>query len=145
VLPNFGFDLFTKEVALIIAAAVAKGIRVTGWDGTGQPHVDTELVSFNGDASRGIDCETCHIPRVFEPEPWMEQFVVDGLYRGFCKTNRHPYDAVVVAVLLSFQHHFPTVRLSSDGGPTQLTPGGHLYMEVTGRDPEAALEAMGAR
>jgi hypothetical protein len=33
---------------------------------------------------------------------------------GFCKTNGHPYDQVVCAILSVAQQHSPTLRISSD-------------------------------
>ena len=43
------------------------------------------------------------------------------------------YDELVVAVLVSFKHHFPAAALSSDGGERDWARGIALYERATGR------------
>ena len=51
----------------------------------------------------------------------------------YVKTNEKPYDELVVAVLVSFKHHFPAAALSSDGGERDWARGIALYQRATGR------------
>ena len=58
---------------------------ICGPSGYGEPIIEPNLIAFNGDAEENQDCESC---------------IIDTS-RGFkfCKTDRRPYDAVVVALL----------------------------------------------
>jgi hypothetical protein len=51
---------------------------------------------------------------------------------NYVKTNEKPYDELVVAVLVSFKHHFPAAALSSDGGERDWARGIALYQRATG-------------
>jgi len=53
------------------------------------------------------------IYRVFhKPQQAPDKF---GLYWDFVKTNEKPYDELVVAVLVSFRHHFPAAAFPRTG------------------------------
>lgn len=80
-------EAFAKDVAAVVEAAEAHGIRICGPMGDGEPFVGADAISLNGDAEEGLDHETFYLPA----EP-------DGF--NFCKTARKPYDAVVVATLI---------------------------------------------
>jgi hypothetical protein len=50
--------------------------------------------------------------------------------RGFCKTNHHPYDAAVVAVLVAAQQIMLIDHWCSDGGPAGSRGGIELYYRL---------------
>lgn len=58
--------------------------------------------------------ETLFIERVKELQSY-DEADENGLYFDCCKTAYRPYDLVVTAVLIALKHHFPKVKLSSDG------------------------------
>jgi hypothetical protein len=68
--------------------------------------ITDDYISING-----IDgCETLYIDRVSEDTERDEEQVFD-----FCKTNRAPYDIVVMVALMLLHHHYPNVKITSDG------------------------------
>jgi hypothetical protein len=80
---------------------------------------------------RPASCEPLVIYRVFHKlQQAPDKF---GLYWDYVKTNEKPYDELVVAVLVSFKHHFPAAALSSDGGEGDWARGIALYERATGR------------
>jgi len=85
---DYDDEILTK-VKRIVGAAEEEGIKVCGWDGYGEPRIDLTEISLNGDAERGLSCETFYI----------ENGKSYGIYRECCKTQRQPYDAVVNAIL----------------------------------------------
>jgi hypothetical protein len=96
---------------------------VCGSDGTGEPIITDELVSFNGNASLAgnadtddLSHETFYIPRIHEPQDWQTPDG-QGRYFDFCKTARKPYDLAVTAALITLRYHFPDpeIAISSDG------------------------------
>ena len=66
-------------------------VQLAGWDGElgSEPYVDSSTVSLNG----------------LSPDDY-ESFVFINGARGFCKTNRKPYDLVVCALLVVAKRHF---------------------------------------
>lgn len=40
-----------------------------------------------------------------------------------CKTNKGSYDLLVVCALVRLAHHFPTIRVFSDGGKAAVERG----------------------
>ena len=105
------FSEFVADAEKIIKQAEKNGIKLA--DGFGEEKgkyiLTDDLVSFNGLGSDSH--ETCYIERA-EKDPRIDE---NGLVFKFCKTARKPYDDVVVAVLATLKHHFPKVKLSSDG------------------------------
>lgn len=79
------------------------GVPLTDWDrdGSGEPEINGERVSFNGVGREGGH-ETCLIERA-----------ATGF--SFCKTECKPYDKVVGAVYLAYRECAGCVELSSDG------------------------------
>jgi hypothetical protein len=103
------------------------GVKIGGSFGYGRPIFREHAIGFNGRPS----CEPLVIYRVFhKPQQAPDKF---GLYWDYVKTNEKPYDELVVAVLVSFKHHFPTAALSSDGGERDWARGIALYERATGR------------
>jgi len=75
-------------------------VPLADWDGTGEPEVSDERISFNG---VGDDShESCVINR-------------EETGFSFCKTARKPYDPIVGAVYLAFQAIHGGSILESDG------------------------------
>ncbi|MFA5186561.1 MAG: hypothetical protein WC551_08815 [Patescibacteria group bacterium] len=103
-------DFTAKEwgrIAEVARACVAKaeheGIRLAGWDGTGEPLIDSDRVSLNGREDES--CETFLLTRVRESD------------FNFCKTRERPYDDVVVSILFAAKSIAPNaISVSSDGG-----------------------------
>jgi hypothetical protein len=81
-------------------------------NGLGQPdtspYIDPEVVSFNGIEPHAF--ETCHI-------------VQAGERFSFCKTGARPYDALVVAVLVTANRCNPAFMVHSDGRLAELADG----------------------
>lgn len=74
-------------------------------DETGEVIIDCStdgIINFNGEGDNGHEnLVLSRTPKEFE----------------FCKTNRKPYDLLVVATLVLYKYHFPKkVEISSDGG-----------------------------
>ena len=88
----------------IVDAAKKDGIIIS--DGVGnEPIIDETEIMINGDPATGNDHESLWITR------WHNKKV------SFCKTNRKPYDAVVVSILSAIEDIAPgKLTLSSDGG-----------------------------
>ena len=111
--PNGGFsdpqwDMIVREAKVIIAAARAGGITVTGPMGTGRPSITSEHISLNGDKAKNLDHETFYLVKTPSEEDrrFHQQFLdtfgkgpTREIARGFCKTNGKPYDAVVASIL----------------------------------------------
>ena len=140
------FRLWRDDVESVIHAG---GVQIRGWDGKNEPGISDQLVSFNGDADANQSVETFHVPRVAEPRPWetattfrkeSDGTMVDlgpilpGSHGtgGFCKTNREPYDVVVIACLIALQHRVPEVCVMSDGDIADWISGGILLTMATG-------------
>lgn len=78
-----------------------KGIAIRNWEGTGNPTVTFERISFNGDRSLGHDHET---------------FAIDEATGfQFCKTARKPYDYAVRKILKYAEEHGFVTDVSDDG------------------------------
>ncbi|HEY2670149.1 MAG TPA: hypothetical protein VGJ07_07195 [Rugosimonospora sp.] len=92
----------------IITAVRAAGIVIAGPDGYHRPTCDlVEGIAFNGDATSDLDYETFWL----QPPGWAPRCA-----RGFCKTERRPYDLAVAAVLLRCHLLLPDLfAIGSDG------------------------------
>ena len=88
----------------IVAAAEAQGIAVRGPMGTGKPEFTDEDIALNGDKSTRNDYESFVLIR----KP-------DGF--SFVKTDKKPYDAVVVSILAVVKKLVKDLSVRSDGGP----------------------------
>lgn len=124
------YSLFSKDVRKIFEASREKGIWLSdGLDKKPEPLADDENIWFNG---RGDNShETFHLPRIFTPQEWMKPSKT-GLYFGFCKTSRKPYDLTVMAVLVSFKHSFNEVKVTSDGIIENWAPAKGLCNQLFG-------------
>ncbi len=94
-------ERFVRKVEKIIEDSINKGIKICGWDGTGEPEITTEVIAFNGDASINADHES---------------FVIDErLDFNFCKTAEKPYDYTVKEVLKVALEEGLVKNVSDDG------------------------------
>jgi hypothetical protein len=93
-------------------------VKICGGDGTGKPELKKHIVMLNGNGP-DLDHETFCI----DPNPGSD----------FCKTERKPYDVVVVACLtfLATDYGF---RVRSDGDHDELQAGVDLCCKALGRD-----------
>lgn len=116
-LDNILFAAWSEDVRQII---LASEIPIRGGNGEGEPTLDSDYASLNGDAATGDDYET---------------FSVDVAAEGFdfCKTAQKPYDVVVTASLVALADRFPEVEVTSDGGVDEWQPGVRLFERATGR------------
>lgn len=88
---------------------------LAGWDGTGEPSINGDRVSFNGVGSDG--CETAAVNRTMRDLYDFE--VADGRNSvfTFCKTRQRPYDLEVRRLYrLAFDVAPDAFEISSDGG-----------------------------
>lgn len=83
------------------------------------PIIDDKVISLNGLGEDG--CETFHLDRIMTinpryPKHMRDQAKREGVF-NFCKTERNPYDPVVVSILHAADVIAPgALELSSDGG-----------------------------
>lgn len=105
---------FQAHARTVFRRAARRGIRIRGWNGAGKPEFSADRVAFNG---AGDDAhETCSIKR-------------EDYDRDFCKTERKPYDAVVVA-LLTIGARMGCLHWSSDGDPADHEEGIKLARDL---------------
>lgn len=95
----------------------------------------TPIVNGYGDG----EYETFMIERVFEPQSW-EMPDELGRWFAFCKTAYRPYDLIVTAVLVAFKHHFPEIRVSSDGKEKDWIDGKILCNNTLGYGLDFTVE-----
>lgn len=98
-----------EDVRKIVATAQADGIGIFGPDGNGEPIISATEISFNGDASECLDYETFGL--------YAEEHELHGHpLTGFTKTSRMPYDAAVVASLISARLRTGRASSCDNGG-----------------------------
>ena len=99
-------------------------VKIVGWDRDkpkSRPVFNADLVQFNGLGDDGH--ESFSLARV------------DAADGDFCKTARKPYDILVCATLLVFDHHFqPVFTAGTDGGYEDWEPAIQLVNKVLGMD-----------
>lgn len=117
-------ELGTDAKRIITTAREREGIDVAGWDGTGEPEFAEQSFRLNG-----CDPEACET-FVWESRAWGWHEENDPTAFGCVKTNRHPYDAVVCAILIRAKLIYGDfVKVSSDGSwDTEWIPGRRLYL-----------------
>ena len=111
------WESFTAFVRTALAIETKRGIQIRGWNGSGEPVINEKEVRFNGDESKGFAYETFVVRRIEEESQ-------------FCKTNRQPYDTLVVACILAGKKYKVISCWSSDGDKEELAEGKNLYNEV---------------
>ena len=108
---------------------------ICGPDGTGHPVITENNVMFNGDDGVDEAYETFHVSRVPQVPEFAKDIHVDGIkdFTGmrFCKTNRKPYDASVVACLIFIVNMDKNImKIRSDGRVSDWHEGYHLCKAV---------------
>lgn len=100
---------------------------ICGPSGTGHPLICPTLVAFNGNRETENDCE---------------DFTIEAQslkHRGFsfCKTWGNPYDLLVTASLIRFEHYFPEIAIHCGGGVEGLDAAAELCERTfgVGRNP----------
>lgn len=110
-------------------------ILLSGGGGATQPVVNNNEVILNGkypDACEDfVIRKNSHLPH----QSIKKFFVGDAVDFSFCKTRWLPYDAVVVAVLCLYKHHFgDAVEISSDGDENDWSVGVNLVNKIFSYD-----------
>ncbi|WP_053958358.1 hypothetical protein [Sulfobacillus thermosulfidooxidans] len=113
----------------ILAACVAQGIAVAGWDGTGSLTCTPDELAFNGNREAGEHDETFRFDRE-SPDPF-----------SCCKTGHRPYDLAVTAMLVAIKHHIPEVHVHSDGTSSDWDAARNLCQAVCGYGADFALDS----
>lgn len=109
------------DMATIVTANSQREI-LAGWDGEGNPEIDSDKISFNG--KEPDDYETFDFHR-FEL----------GKDFNFCKTAQKPYDVVVTACLaVAAEVIGDGIEVSSDGNGEDWEEGARLASKVLGRE-----------
>lgn len=103
-----GFEFAATEIKTL-KRYLPKEIKIRGGLGIELPIIGTKRIWFNGDSKHDLDHETFDVDRD-----------VDALYpdngRGFCKTNRKPYDVLVCCSLIALAKRLPgAFSFTSDG------------------------------
>jgi hypothetical protein len=109
---------------------------ICGPDGTGQPVITESEVMFNGDENTGDSYETFHITKIRPGIPQGMAFSNNEnaeRFRGFrfCKTERKPYDASVVACLTFIANKYKNlIRIKSSGKIPDWREGFYLSRAI---------------
>lgn len=85
---------------------LSPALVIRGPYGTGKPIFTSTEVAFNGSERTNDDLEAFSIT--------LQDMEVSN--SGSCKTNKRPYDLLVVCALARLVHYFPIVCISGDGG-----------------------------
>ncbi len=127
-LPLDKFKLFADECETIIQHS---NIPVQfDWDDSNPHQITQEIVRFNGVNDDGH--ETFCLDRIFKP--LYRDEISNGFYFSLCKTEKKPYDKVVVACLYAAKWHFKEdIQLSSDGNKQDRLIGYKLFIRATNK------------
>ncbi len=114
--PQQEWDEALDLVRPLVRRAAAEGV-IAGSDGHGEPSIDGDI-RFNGRTEDDGDCEAFYLPASMETiraempkQPW------DPWVFLFCKTQRKPYDRVVVGCVATLAAALGPayVHVESDG------------------------------
>lgn len=114
---NANWDKFIQFVSLAILHENARGIKIADGFGENEPELNERRVWLNGSDENDESHETFSIRRTVSE-------------RGFCKTNRKPYDTLVVACLVAGEELGIITRWSSDGDAEELADGIELAQKI---------------
>lgn len=114
--------IFTKEFvelnkAIVKTAKEKYNIVIKNGLGEGEPVINMENISINGDASCRLDCETFFLASGKSSSP------------EFCKTDMEPYD-VVVNALLQVSREYGYVTNVEDNGAYNDEEAKQLVVEA---------------
>ncbi|MEU8001591.1 hypothetical protein AB0B66_10560 [Catellatospora sp. NPDC049111] len=99
---RFWPKLVSEADLLIVAAEVFYGVTVTGPCGVGTPEISKNGIGFNGRADASQDRQPFQL---HPPEQTRRGHDHDRAEHSRIRTDGHPYDLVVKAVLLRMRHH----------------------------------------
>jgi isocitrate lyase len=132
-------ESFTKITETTKKIIEASGINICNWAGSGQPEINDELISFNGERLKGTAGETFLFERIVSENPAIIP-TVDGRFNTRCKTNKNPYDLVVTAVLTTIKSLLgETILIWSEGEESDFEPGKKLAASVGVKIPASVL------
>jgi hypothetical protein len=152
-IPENRFEAIVEDFKRILPAIEREGVELAGWDGTGEPKITYETVSFNGVDEEAH--ETLDFPRVIpdDEEPQSDISYYDmagkpvrnpraGMFFNFTKTARKPYDLAVTAFLFIAKHRLgKDIIVASDGEVEEWGPGIELVQAELGY-PAVAREQL---
>lgn len=118
-------------------------IVLRGWDGTGLPQFEENIIRFNGCEKNDMGHETFTL-QVDNSKEFKEKqkykLVKENLMFDCVKTAYKPYDIMVCLSLLRLKHHFPECQISSDGNNNDWEEPIELYKKIFGETvPEIEL------
>ena len=100
-------------------------------EGENEPVINKNHIALNG---KGKNLHESFILYCKAPEQPDYRKDEDIIFE-FCKTERKPYDIVVIAILLLYKYYFFfDVTITSDGDSNDWKPGADLAFHVTGLD-----------
>jgi hypothetical protein len=107
-----GYD---PELAEAAYDEAPKGpFKIMGPNGTGKPQLDNKKIALNGE-------EKSDVGDLAHETFWLDKNAPKDKAWSFCKTERKPYDAVVVSILAMAKKVAPkAISISSDGGRSAL-------------------------
>jgi len=117
--------------ALLITGNAQRDVTICGPGGDCHPIFRPDRVSFNGNRATKNECEAFTI-RATDLE--------HGCH-SWCKTWANPYDLLVCAALVRFEHYFPQIKIQCGGGAAGLDAAAMLNQMAFGevrnplRDP----------
>src|ERR1043166_6810621 len=111
-IPRSAWKSFCEDVAKLIRHSPVK--LVCRLEKVNEPPIVSDgVVSLNGTGAEGY--EPFMLTRVIIPRPG-ERAKEDGLWLGFCKTEKRAYDSIVGACLIALKFHLgKSVRIQTDG------------------------------
>lgn len=112
-----------KDARKIVDTAQSEGVGIFGPDGTGEPIITAKEIAFNGDVTQDFDHETFGL---YAPDHEMHGHPL----AGFTKTAHKPYDAAVIAVLISTYLRTGLESSCDNGGDAdseEITNGINLF------------------
>lgn len=123
---------FLEEVKKIIVDCAKKGIAIRDWDGTGNPTITLDKITFNGNSK--ADKDLSH-----------ESFFLNNIPTDFdfCKTARKPYDYAVKRILKKAVEYGIVTDVRSDGKNKMCTDEEYILGLVDSKTLYGTLELWG--
>ena len=104
-LPEYSFQAAVGDLQRLLKAT---DIPLAGREGTGEPFISLDEITFNG--IQGQHCEDFTVRRSDSPRNGRSYVF------SFCKTEHMPYDLCVKCTLIILRHHFnDKISIFSDG------------------------------
>lgn len=128
-----------RDIDTIIRKIHESGITICGFNGTGVPEINTDIIAFNGcDADDGA-CGSFNLDRKISTPHDITKH--PNKMMDYCKTRSKPYDIAVCASLIIAKHYFgDDIRISSDGEIGNWQPAMRLVHDTHGYGDDFALD-----